>query len=59
MSLLLIVTMVGQHWLASQIPQWRLSGATRQVVSDIMGAKMKAVTQGNKYRVTFLNSTLR
>ena len=55
MSLLLIVALLGQYWLSSQMPRWRLDGATRQVVSDFMEAKMQAVTQGNKYRVTFLD----
>ncbi len=55
MSILLMVTLLSQNWLTSQLPKWRLNGAARQVVSDFMGAKMQAVTQGNKYRVTFLD----
>ena len=55
MSILLMVALLGQYWLSSQMPKWRLNGATRQVVSDFMGAKMQAVTQGNKHRVTFLD----
>ncbi len=55
MSILLMVTLLGQYWLSSQMPKWRLNGATRQVVSDFMGAKMQAVTQGNKHRVTFVD----
>lgn len=53
MGILMVITMLSQNWLASQLPKWRLNGATRQVVSDFMEAKMQAVTQGNKYRVTF------
>jgi len=55
MSILSIVALLSQNWLTSQLPKWRLNGATRQVVSDFMGAKMQAVTQGNKHRVTFLD----
>ena len=55
MSIFIMVALMGQSWLTSQLPKWRLNGATRQVVSDFRGAKMQAVTQGNKHRVTFLD----
>ena len=55
MSILFMVAVLSQTWLTSQLPTLRLNGATRQVVSDFMGAKMQAVTQGNKHRVTFLD----
>ena len=55
MSIFVLVALLSQTWLASQLPKWRLNGATRQVVSDFMGAKMHAVTQRNKHRVTFID----
>ncbi len=55
MSMVIMVALLSQKWLTSQLPKWRLNGATRQVVSDFMGAKMQAVTQGNKHRVNFLD----
>ena len=58
LGILLTVAFLSQNWLASQLPKWRLSGATRQVVSDFMGAKMQAVVQGNKHRVIFVNDHL-
>ncbi|WP_447970276.1 GspH/FimT family pseudopilin [Nitrospira sp. M1] len=56
LGLLAIVFLFSQSWLASQLPKWRLNGAVRQVVSDFMAAKTKAVTQGNKQRITFLDA---
>ena len=55
-GILIIVAMLSQNWLTSQLPKWRLNGAARQVVSDFLSAKMQAVTQGNKHRVTFLDN---
>ena len=34
-------------------PSIRLSGATRQVMSDLMGARMQAISQNNEYKVFF------
>ena len=56
MTIVVMVLSLSQSWVTSQLPKWRLNGATRQVVSDFMGAKMQAVTQGNKHRVTFLDN---
>ena len=36
-------------------PSIRLSGATRQVMSDLMGARMQAISQNNEYKVFFLD----
>lgn len=41
--------------VVNQMPKYRLAGATRQIVSDLMGARMKAVSQGNEFKVTFVN----
>ena len=56
MGILVILSLLSQTWLSSQLPKWRLNGAARQLVSDLMAAKMKAVTQGTKHRVSFLDS---
>lgn len=45
--------MLTGEWLTSQIPTWRLNGAARQLVSDLLAAKMKAVVKQNKQRVIF------
>ena len=56
MGIVVILGLLSQTWLGSQLPKWRLNGAARQLVSDLMAAKMKAVTQGTKHRVSFLDS---
>ena len=38
------------------IAQRRLNGAARQVMSDLMAARMKAVSQTNKIKVFFLDN---
>jgi len=45
--------MLAETWLSSQLPNWRLNGAARQVVSDLLAAKMKAVVERNRQRVIF------
>ena len=45
-----VVFMLAQTWLVSQLPHWRLNGAARQVTSDLLGAKMKAVVERNRQR---------
>jgi type IV fimbrial biogenesis protein FimT len=37
------------------MPRFRLQGAARQVVSDLMFARMKAVRENSRQRVDFLN----
>ena len=56
MGIVVILGLLSQTWLSSQLPKWRLNGAARQLASDLMAAKMKAVTQGTKHRVSFLDS---
>jgi type IV fimbrial biogenesis protein FimT len=45
--------MLTATWLSSQLPSWRLNGAARQVVSDLLATKMKAVVERNRQRVIF------
>jgi len=40
----------------SMMPRVRLQGATRQLVSDLMFARMKAVRENNRHRVVFLGN---
>jgi len=51
-----VVLMLAQTWLVSHLPHWRLNGAARQVTSDLLGAKMKAVVERNRQRVFFQDS---
>ncbi|RZB30603.1 MAG: type IV fimbrial biogenesis protein FimT [Desulfobacteraceae bacterium Eth-SRB1] len=39
----------------SYIPKSRLNGAARQVMGDLMAARMKAVKENNRFRVFFLS----
>jgi len=39
----------------SLLPGMRLNGAARQVMGDLMAARMKAVKQNNRFRVFFNN----
>ncbi len=53
LSILAIVAGLGGNWLSSQIPVYRLNGATRLIRADLVSAKMGAVSQGNEFRVMF------
>jgi len=48
-----VALVLGGAWLTSQLPNWRLNGAVRQVVSDLLASKMKAVVERNRQRVLF------
>ena len=53
LGIMAVSLMLTQMWLSTQLPNWRLNGAVRQVVSDLMAAKMKAVVERNKQRIFF------
>ncbi len=53
LSIMSITLMLSNMWLSSQLPQWRLNGAVRQVVSDLVSAKMTAVAERNRQRIFF------
>ncbi len=40
----------------SYLPKHRLNGAARQVMGDLMLARMQAVSQNNEFKVFFLNN---
>ena len=53
LSMVAIVAGLGGGWLSSQIPAYRLNGAARLIRSDLVSARMQAVSQGNEFRVIF------
>ncbi len=56
LGLLGILGMLGGVWFKMQIPSFELNGAVRQLRSDFLKARMKAVQEGNKYHITFVDS---
>lgn len=53
LGILSVVLGLSGIWLASQLPQYRLNGAVRQIRADLLAAKAQAVRQGNAVRVFF------
>ena len=53
LGIMSIVLMLTNMWLSTQLPHWRLNGAVRQVMSDLVAAKMNAVVERNRQRVFF------
>ncbi len=53
LGIMVVALMLGGTWTSSQLPHWRLNGAARQVASDLVAAKMKAVVERNRQRVIF------
>ena len=53
LGIMSITLMLTNMWLSTQLPHWRLNGAVRQVVSDLVAAKMKAVVERNRQRIFF------
>ena len=53
LGIMSITLMLTNMWLSTQLPQWRLNGAVRQVMSDLVSAKMKAVVERNRQRIFF------
>ena len=56
LGVIIIVGLMSEIWLTAQLPKIRLNGATRQIISDFMAARMQAVTRGNKHRISFLDT---
>ena len=50
-----VITGIASLNYLSMRPGMRLNGAARQVMGDLMDARMNAVNQNNKYRVFFMN----
>lgn len=55
MAILGIATGIAVPVYNNMKPQIRLNGAARQVMGDLMWARMQAVSQNNRYRIIFLN----
>jgi len=53
LGIMSITLMLTNMWLSTQLPHWRLNGAVRQVMSDLVAAKMSAVVERNRHRVFF------
>ena len=50
-----ILAMIAIPTFMSWLPQMRLNGAARQVMGDLMAARMNAVKENNRFRVFFNN----
>lgn len=55
LGILAVVLGLSGIWLASQLPQYRLNGAVRQMRADLLAAKAQAVREGNEVRIFFTN----
>ena len=53
LGILAVVLGLSGIWLSSQLPQYRLNGAVRQIRADLLAARAQAVRQGNSVRVSF------
>jgi type IV fimbrial biogenesis protein FimT len=51
-----IVASIAVPGLLSQMPKWRLNGAARQVMGDLMAARMKAVEENAAVTVAYVNN---
>ncbi|MCK5244371.1 MAG: type II secretion system protein [Desulfobacterales bacterium] len=54
-AVLAIVASIAVPALLSQMPKWRLNGAARQVMGDLMAARMKAVKLNHRVKVFFVD----
>jgi len=55
LALIAVMGAIAVPRLAGRMSQNRLNGATRQVVNDMMWARMQAVTQRNEFRIFFID----
>ena len=53
LGILAVVLGLSGIWFSSQLPQYRLNGAVRQIRADLLAAKAQAVRQGNEVRIFF------
>ncbi len=49
-----VLTAVAVPAFMSMMPTYRLNGASRQILGDLMAARMNAVKENNRFRVFFL-----
>lgn len=50
-----IVAAIAIPNMIGQMPRYRLKGAARQIMGDLMWARMQAVSQKNEFKVFFVN----
>ncbi|MGI0016449.1 MAG: GspH/FimT family pseudopilin [Nitrososphaera sp.] len=55
-SIIGILTAISIPNILGQLPKYRLNGAARQVMGELMAARMKAVSQNRNVKVFFVNS---
>ena len=55
MAILGILAAIAVPNMIGQMPKYRLKGAARQVMGDLMWARMQAVGQKNEFRVFFIS----
>ncbi len=51
-----ITTAIAIPYFVGQMPRYRLNGAARQVMGDLMWARMEAVSQNNEFKIFFFNN---
>ncbi len=51
-----IIAAIAVPSLVNQLPRYRLSGAARQVMGDLMWARMEAVSEKNEFRIFVIDS---
>lgn len=56
LTILGILVAISVPGILGQMPRYRLNGATRQIMTDLMWARMQAVSQNNQFRVFFLDN---
>lgn len=61
-ELLIVISVIGILAAISgpnilgQMPKFRLNGATRQILGEMMAARMKAVSQNNEFKIFFVDN---
>jgi len=55
MAIIGILAAIAVPNMIGQMPKYRLKGAARQVMGDLMWARMEAVSQRNEFRVLWIN----
>lgn len=55
-ALMAILAAIAVPNIMAQMPKYRLNGAARQVLGDLMAARMQAVSQNKKVKVFFDNT---
>jgi type IV fimbrial biogenesis protein FimT len=55
MAIIGILAAIAVPNMIGRMPKYRLKGAARQIMGDLMWARMEAVSQKNEFRVFFIN----